>query len=445
MRPLGLFLFLLGERSGRTYLDLRQNKRASEVLMIRNDNIASEALGRRDTIQLFTAALSLTTVSNIARGSDEILADTSMSSRNAMETRTNEIINSNIPLDFKTVRSETSGGDAEFELAVPVGWFVSGLKSRGIGGTPLPGQLGNAPGKVNGGGGSGSSKGKVNGALLSASDFASGLSVSVVESSLGLLLASQAALGLVEDGKLSPSALWDPTQPNGGRKRNNERVASASPIGSFQDSGADANAVAELLVRLRDGDLTTSQRLGTTLATKAIFVDAETAPALSTTMLPSYSSRASKELRFEASTQLSQGVSGSAGFSKCLTASTVSQIGEERGIANATFAESKKCDRAGTVTSLRESAARNAVEQRRFSRARAILLPPTRAAMLSGVETDNQAGRLLVLYVTRNGEFWNDAVDGVNRESHSHNAQLVSLESQILDHISSSFAVSSLR
>ena len=70
---------------------------------------------------------------------------------------------------------------------------------------------------MNGGGGSGSSKGKVNGAILSASDFANGLSASVVETSLGELLASGGAFSLVEESKLPAAALWDPSLPDGGR------------------------------------------------------------------------------------------------------------------------------------------------------------------------------------------------------------------------------------
>jgi len=241
-------------------------------------------------------------------------------------------------LAFKTVRGRTTEGDATFEIDVPSGWYLS------QGGTRL------------------------NGVVLSVVDFKSGATISVVEATVSSLLEG------------------DALKDFGG---------AVAEYRSFRDVGLKPLALADLLVQLRDGDLRSAgARRGSSFATAAEW----TSPWSPS---PSSSSDPETRLAFSVDTILSQGVSGAAGFNRCITGSSASKLGETEAGPNA-FAP--VCDGDSAVEKLRQAAAQNSSERRRSFRGEAWLLPPSKTVRLAttttgGMVTDRHPkGRLLVLW-----------------------------------------------
>ena len=184
-----------------------------------------------------------------------------------------------------------------------------------------------------------------NGVVLSAVNTVSGQAISVVEASAPELLRAQSFL-------------------------------TTGPYDGIEDIGSP-KLLAYLLTRQRDGDLKTERR-------GASSVVAAQASGLI--------------MDFETSTITSQGVSGSAGYNPCMTASDRSSTESVQGALGLSRVADKTCDEKETERLITEAARANSAEKTRTSRGRAVLLP----ARWRGGE-----GRLVVLWASNAGA-WDD-------------------------------------
>ena len=166
---------------------------------------------------------------------------------------------------LKLVTGRSFEGDIALQCQVPSNWYVS-----------------------QGG------KGRTNGALLSAGDYQTGTTISIVETSVAALTKGDPFVG-------------------------------TGLITNFFELGLKPLALADALVRLRDGDIDSPVRLGSSFAVSARWVAPVRSTKLDGFQADSAVAGSSQEeiarnsrsrLVFEATTLVTQGVSGAAGFNK---------------------------------------------------------------------------------------------------------------------------------